>query len=101
VIGSKDTLAHVHLNDNKIGDAGAVALADALKTNDSVTEVDLSNNEFGNTGAVAIKAALKASKSLNTVNISGNKLSGGAQLSGLLDDGFNFPSLSFVRTNPV
>jgi len=101
IISGKDTVAHVFLNDNKIGDNGAVALADALKANDSVTEVDLSNNEFGNTGAVAVKAALKASKSLNSVNISGNKLSGGAALSGLLDDGFNFPALSFVRTNPV
>jgi len=101
VISGRDSVAHVFLNENKIGDAGAVALADALKANDSVTEIDLSSNEFGNTGAVAVKAALKASKSLNTVNISGNKLAGGAQLAGLLDDGFGFPSLSFVRTNPV
>jgi len=97
VVKSKETLVHVYLNDNKIGDAGVSALAQALSANDSVTEVDLSNNAFGNQGALAVKAALKASKSLVNVNISGNKLSGGADLSGLLDAGFSFPNLSFTR----
>jgi hypothetical protein len=39
---------------NKIGDSGAVALADALKTNTSVTKIRLNYNKIGPDGKRAL-----------------------------------------------
>jgi len=50
----------IDLRHNQLGDAGAQAIAEALKdTNCKVTEINLSSNQIGYAGAHAIAKALK------------------------------------------
>ena len=44
---------------NQIGDAGATALAEALKVNTTLQTVDLGKNKIGAAGKAALKAAIK------------------------------------------
>jgi len=94
---AKHTATKVDLSKNKIGDAGASALANALLSNDSVNDLDLSNNRIGNAGALAIRDALKNGKSIHQVNLSGNKVQGGSDLASLTGENFAFPSLTISR----
>jgi hypothetical protein len=58
-------LEALHLNNNSIGDLGAILLASALQSGEcSLTTLDLSPNKIGNTGAVALGKALRSGKSL-------------------------------------
>ena len=47
------------LRRNLIGDAGAVAIAEALRVNASVTVLNLGANEIGDEGAKALASALE------------------------------------------
>ena len=49
---------------NKIGDAGATAIANAIAVNASVTELYLQNNKIGDAGAAAIANAIAVNASL-------------------------------------
>jgi Ran GTPase-activating protein (RanGAP) involved in mRNA processing and transport len=57
------------LSYNSIGDDGAKALAEALKTNSTLTTLDLQNNSIGPDGAKALAEALKTN---STVTITGD-----------------------------
>jgi len=57
-----------------IGDAEAIAIAEALKVNQSVTTADLSRNNIGDAGATAIAEALKANQYITTVDLSYNNI---------------------------
>ena len=52
------------LGANKIGDAGATAIANAIAVNASVTELYLSDNKIGDAGATAIAKAIEDNASL-------------------------------------
>ena len=60
------------LRRNELHDAGASALAGALKFNDHLRVVDLSANFVGRDGAMYLSIALAQNKSLVRLNISGN-----------------------------
>ncbi|KAK5797292.1 hypothetical protein F5H01DRAFT_385237 [Linnemannia elongata] len=62
------TLTTLDLKRNKIGDNGARALSEALKTNSTLTTLNLESNNIGNNGAQALSRALKIN---STVTISG------------------------------
>jgi len=62
----------------KIGDAGAVALAEALKGNKTLKDLHLDSNRIGDKGAAALAAALAANDTLQFLNIEHNGLSKGA-----------------------
>ena len=47
------------LYNSNIGDAGAVAIAEALKFNAVLNNVDLYSNKIGDAGAIAIAESLK------------------------------------------
>ncbi len=49
----------VNLFNNHIGDEGIKDLADGLEENRTLTVMDLANNRFGDAGAVALARALK------------------------------------------
>ncbi len=51
-------LTDLDLNDNQIGDAGAVSIAQALVGNTTLTQLYLNNNQIGDAGAAAIAQAL-------------------------------------------
>jgi hypothetical protein len=59
---------------NQIGVAGAVALADALKTNTTVTYIDLDRNNIG-AGAVALADALKTNTTVTSIDLRNNGVS--------------------------
>ncbi|MCD6035114.1 MAG: family protein 3-like [Rickettsiales bacterium] len=73
VLGQK-TLTTLHLNDNKVGDEGVKALAEALKTNKTLTTLYLDWNKIGNTGAEALAEALKTNKTLTALDLSCNDI---------------------------
>ncbi|CAE7941950.1 NLRC3, partial [Symbiodinium necroappetens] len=66
------TVTHVNLESNDIGDEGAKALADALKSNCTVTHVNLEFNMIGGQGAKAFADALKSNCTVTDVNLYGN-----------------------------
>ena len=47
------------MEQNNIGDEGAIAIADALKTNSTLQEISLRKNDIGDEGAIAIAEVLK------------------------------------------
>merc|ERR1712096_569572 len=56
------TVQTIDLGSNRIGPEGAVALAEALKTNTTVQKIDLGSNSIGPEGAVALAEALKTNR---------------------------------------
>lgn len=57
-------LTDISLSENRIGDRGALALAEALKVNWSLTDIKLNENEIGDKGAFALATALKWNRTL-------------------------------------
>ena len=47
------------LNGNQIGDAGAAALADALRVNGALTRLDLRNNKIGEDSKSKLREAVQ------------------------------------------
>jgi hypothetical protein len=58
----------------QIGPAGAVALADALRTNTSLTELYLCYNRIGDIGARALAIALRTNTSLTALYLGANQI---------------------------
>jgi len=55
------------LCDNKIGDQGATAVAEALKVNGALTNLNLFINKIGDQGATAIAKALEVNGALTAL----------------------------------
>lgn len=73
ILSSSKTLKYVGLSGNDIGDAGAVALAEALTKNENTWEVlNLGWNEVGDVGAVALAEAIAKHKTLTTLHLRSN-----------------------------
>ncbi|KAG0007408.1 hypothetical protein BGZ82_005419, partial [Podila clonocystis] len=68
------TLSTLNLSVNSIGDNGAQALSEALKTNSTLTTLNLSGNSIGNNGAQALSEALKTNPTLTTLNLRSNSI---------------------------
>ena len=68
------SLTSLGLRNNEIGDAGAIALAKALKVNTSLTSLDLHYNEIGVAGAIALAEALKVNTTLTTLDLRINQI---------------------------
>jgi len=62
------------LSYNKIGDAGAVSLAELVEKCDSVRDLYLEHNVIGNNGAIALAKSLISNKSLVSFSIPENKV---------------------------
>lgn len=67
------TLASIELNDCKLGDAGAVALAKGLATNTTLTKLFLGNNGITAAGARAIAAVLASNRTLQRLGLRDNE----------------------------
>ena len=57
--------------DGKIGDAGAIALAEGLKHNTTVRLIDLSHNKIGEVGIVALVESIKQNATIELVILEG------------------------------
>ena len=66
------TLERLHLSDNSISNAGAVALAQALHHNSTLKELHLSNTSISDAGAVALAQALHHNSTLERLGLFGN-----------------------------
>ena len=66
-------LEHLVLWGNTIGDAGAKALGEALRTNSTITELNLKENVIGDKGASALARALRDdNRSLRVLDLRSN-----------------------------
>lgn len=59
-----------------IGDAGVQALAAALEVNSVLTDIELRWNDIESRGAVALAQALKSNRGLMVLDLRGNKAIG-------------------------
>ncbi|KJE95257.1 hypothetical protein CAOG_05730 [Capsaspora owczarzaki ATCC 30864] len=69
------TMTWLALWQNQIGEVGARALAETLKVNETVTKLDIWRNQIGDAGASAIAEALKVNTTVNMVDLGGNQIS--------------------------
>jgi len=75
LLAVKDSkLVTVNLTDNEVGDAGASAVARALASGSGVRQVLLGNNNIGNGGAAAIADVLKSNHSVTSVQLGSNNI---------------------------
>jgi len=74
-LGKNDTrLKEVNLNNKSIGDEGAKALANALRTNSTVTVLNLGDNSIGDEGAKALSNALLTNSTLTELDLSDSSI---------------------------
>ena len=69
------------ISDNNLGDDGAVAIAEALKTNNTLTNLNLSSGQYdrikiGPKGARALASMLEVNAKVTTLDLGGNHLCG-------------------------
>ena len=69
-----ERLKWLNLYQNEIGNAGAQALAVALKMNQTIQMLSLDCNEIGAAGVQALAAALKVNRTLEQLNFYGNEI---------------------------
>jgi Ran GTPase-activating protein (RanGAP) involved in mRNA processing and transport len=75
-LSTNSSLTSLYLNQNKIEEAGAIAIARALSINSCLTLLDLCWNEIGDEGAIAIAHALHFNSSLTSLVLYRNKIRG-------------------------
>ncbi len=68
------TVAELNLGWNKMGVAGAQAIGEALKVNTAVTELYLYSNQIGDAGAQAIGEALKVNTTVTELKLDDNEI---------------------------
>lgn len=82
-------LVHLDLSDTGVGDDGAAAIADAMKTNGALSDLDLSRNGLTSAGASSIANALEINCTLRCVRLGGN--------SAIRDDGASNVAFALFR----
>ena len=76
------SLSSFHLIASDIGDAGATALAEVLRTNTTLNSLGLSNNPgIGNPSVISLCEALKVNTTLSSLDLSGTGISDAGVLS--------------------
>ena len=71
------TLQKLKLEFSGIGDAGAQAIADALRQNSTLQQLELRGNGIGDEGAQAITDALRESSTLAKLDLENNRIGDG------------------------
>ena len=88
------TVQRLELHGNRIGNAGAEAMAQMLGTNRTMTHLDLSNNEIGDEGAILLARGLRHNPTITALSLRNNDISRQGALGLLLD--LKSSSLSFL-----
>ncbi|KJE90017.1 hypothetical protein CAOG_009423 [Capsaspora owczarzaki ATCC 30864] len=74
------TVTKIELCQNQIGEVGARALAETLKVNETVTWIAIWRNQIGDAGASAVAEALKVNKTVTCLILAENRIAdAGAQ----------------------
>ncbi|KAI8606157.1 hypothetical protein EDD21DRAFT_349318 [Dissophora ornata] len=71
---TNNPLTILNLENNSIGNDGALALSEALKTNTTLTTLNLQRNSIEKEGALALSEALKTNTTLTTLNLKNNSI---------------------------
>ena len=71
ILKQNTTLEQLAIQNHNIGDKGAVALAEAIKHNTTVRLIDLSHNKIGEEGIVALAEAIKQNATIELVVLEG------------------------------
>mmetsp|Transcript_44549 Transcript_44549/g.132993 ORF Transcript_44549/g.132993 Transcript_44549/m.132993 type:complete len:385 (-) Transcript_44549:95-1249(-) len=71
---SNPTIGELCLGNNGIGDTGALAIADVLRSGSMIRRLSLRDNKIGDAGAEAIAEALATNAALEELDIWGNAL---------------------------
>jgi len=80
------SLESLRLSYNRISDAGAKAVAQALETNKCLSEISLKSNKINETGLIAIGTSLFKNNTLQLLTLLGNHFANeSAQLYGELE----------------
>ncbi|KAF8957929.1 hypothetical protein BGZ46_002072, partial [Entomortierella lignicola] len=89
-------LTTLDLQNNSLGNRGAVALSEALKTNTVLVALDLRNNLIETEGTVALTEALKINTTLTTLDLRRNPVGrlGALALSDVLETNTTLTSLN-------
>ena len=69
-----DSLKKICLENNKIGDRGAISLAKCLEENDTLLSIYLENNGIGRDGAVALGEMFSNKFKLSKLNVNNNPI---------------------------
>ena len=69
---SKLGIRYLHLGRNRIGNQGAIQLAQALKQDAYMRAINLSKNKLGEAGMLEMLAAVQFNKSLLLMDVTGN-----------------------------
>ncbi len=95
------TLTSMYLDDNGIGAAGATALATALQTNTTLTELNLDDNDVGNAGATALATALQTNTMLTSLSLRFNDIgnAGATALATTLQTNITLASLNLENND--
>jgi Ran GTPase-activating protein (RanGAP) involved in mRNA processing and transport len=64
----------ISLHNNRIGNEGVAALANALQVNTSLTCIQLASNRIGNKGAAALADGLQVNTSVTTIGLDWNTI---------------------------
>jgi len=99
-LGASTSLGTLSLADNRLGDAGGAAMAGALRQNASLTSLHLGGCGVGPEGAAAIAAALVKSSSLEQLRLCRNPLGeeGATPLAAALTRNHRLRSLDLAAT---
>ncbi|KJE97322.1 hypothetical protein CAOG_07749 [Capsaspora owczarzaki ATCC 30864] len=62
------------LHNNKLGDAGATAIAEVLKVNTTLKALGLAKNQIGEAGAQAIAEALEVNTTMTSLSLNENRI---------------------------
>ena len=94
-------LTWLYLGYNTIGDSGAAALAKALKSNTALTRLDLDYNNIGDSGAAALAEELKSNTALTELRLDYNNIgdSGAAALAEALKSNTAVRTLTLHSNN--
>ena len=78
-------LVHLDVAENKVRDAGMIALSRALAVNQCLLGLNLSGNMFGPVGLRALGTALRLNVTLDSLWLDGNDLTGALRLPNMRD----------------
>ena len=94
-------IEEMRFHGNSIGDEGAVALADGLKSCSNLQTLDLTTNNIGTEGAVALADGLKSCSNLRTLHLSANNIGteGAVALADGLKSCSNLQTLDLCENN--
>ena len=70
-IAENPTLRSLNLNDNYVGEEGALALAEAIAKNTAIQELQLKGNEMGDKGVKALCDVMKVGTGVGTAGAGG------------------------------